>query len=332
MTVSQPDLRAMRLKNKVSSIDDLAPSIEIQSPPILKSGEALIQVYSAGVNPSDVKAALGIMPKAVFPRIPGRDFSGVVVAGPAEWIGKEVWGSGGDVGITRDGSHAGWLALPVLALHEKPINLNFEEAGSVGVPFVTAYEGFRRSGLPKSGQTVAVMGANGKVGQAAVQIAAMNGANVIAVQRSEKYETFSSVPVQVVNAKQLAPQELAEKILELSNGKGADIIYNTVGSAYFEAANKSLAKGGTQIFIATQDRAVPFDIFTFYRGMHTFVGIDTLALDCIESTRLLNLLRPGFESGKLKPFRVDQVFDLERAFEAYQLVLGGTQNRVVFKL
>jgi hypothetical protein len=43
-------------------------------------------------------------------------------------------------------------------------------------------------------------------------------------------------------------------------------------------------------------------------------------------------LRPGFESGKLKPFRVDQVFDLERAFEAYQLVLGGAQNRVVFKL
>jgi NADPH:quinone reductase-like Zn-dependent oxidoreductase len=332
MTIGKQDLRAMRLNSKVSSIDELMPSIEIQPPPILKRGEALVRVYSAGVNPSDVKAALGIMPKAIFPRIPGRDFSGVVVEGPADWLGKEVWGSGGDVGITRDGSHAGWLVLPLLALHEKPINLNFEEAGSVGVPFVTAYEGFHRSGLPMPGQTVVVMGANGKVGQAAVQIAAMNGANVIAVQRSEKYDTFSSTPVQVVNAKELTPDEIAQKILRLSNKKGADIVYNTVGSAYFEAANKSLAKGGTQIFIATQDRAVPFDIFTFYRGMHTFVGIDTLALDCLESTRHLNILRPGFESGKLKPFKVDKVFDLENALEAYRLVLGGTQERVVFKL
>jgi NADPH:quinone reductase-like Zn-dependent oxidoreductase len=331
MTISKQNLRAMRFNSKVASIDELAPSIEVQQPPMLKREEALVRVYSAGVNPSDVKAALGIMPKAIFPRIPGRDFSGVVVDGPSDWLGKEIWGSGGDVGITRDGSHAGWLVLPVSALHEKPRNLNFEEAGSVGVPFVTAYEGFRRSGLPMPGQTVAVMGANGKVGQAAVQVAAMNGAQVIAVQRSERYETFSYAPVDVVNAKELAPNEIAEKILQLSNGKGADIIYNTVGSAYFEAANKSLAKGGTQIFIATQDRAIPFDIFTFYRGMHTFVGIDTLALDCIESTKLLNILRPGFESGKLKPFEIDKVFDLDNALEAYKLVLGGVQKRVVFK-
>ncbi|QKM65234.1 oxidoreductase [Polynucleobacter tropicus] len=332
MTTVKKDLRAIRLNNKASTIDDLLIAIEGQSTPNLKNGEALVRVYSAGVNPSDVKAALGIMPKAVFPRIPGRDFSGVVVDGPPEWLGKEVWGSGGDVGITQNGSHAGWLVLPVLALHEKPINLSFEEAGSVGVPFVTAYEGFRRSGMPKSGQTVVVMGANGKVGQAAVQIAAMNGANVIAVQRSEVYETFACSMVNVVNSKESEPDEIAQKIMKLSNGKGADIIFNTVGSPYFEAANKSLAKGGTQIFIATQDRAVPFDIFTFYRGMHTYVGIDTLALDCIESTKLLNLMRDGFESNKLKPFKVDQVFDLEDALKAYKLVLGGSQNRVVFKL
>jgi NADPH:quinone reductase-like Zn-dependent oxidoreductase len=332
MTMSKQELRALRLNSKVSSIGDLLPAIEIQAAPVLKDGEALVRVYCAGVNPSDVKAALGIMPKAIFPRTPGRDFSGVVVDGPSDWIGKEVWGSGGDIGITRNGSHAGWLVLSILALYEKPNNLNFEEAGSVGVPFVTAYEGFRRSGLPRVGQTVVVMGANGKVGQAAVQIAAMNGAKVIAVQRTEKYETFSSTPVHVVNAKALNPDAIAQKILQLSDGKGADIIYNTVGSAYFEAANKSLAKGGTQIFISTQDRAIPFDIFAFYRGMHTYVGIDTLALDCIESTNLLNLMRSGFESGKLKPFKVDRVFSLDNALEAYSLVLDGAQDRVVFKL
>ena len=118
MKISKQELRAIHLNNKVASIDELIISIDNQQPPLLKSGEALVRVHSAGVNPSDVKAALGIMPKAIFPRIPGRDFSGVVVDGPSDWIGKEVWGSGGDVGITRDGSHAGWLVLPIAALHE----------------------------------------------------------------------------------------------------------------------------------------------------------------------------------------------------------------------
>ena len=180
--------------------------------------------------------------------------------------------------------------------------------------------------------TVAVMGANGKVGQAAVQIAAMYGAKVIAVQRSSIFDAFSCSAVQVVNSRDLSPDEIADSILQLSGGKGADIVYNTVGSTYFEAANKSLAKGGAQIFIATQDRAVPFDIFTFYRGMHTYVGIDTLALDCVASTTLLDLLRQGFESSKLKPFPVDQVFSLDNALEAYKLVLSGSKKRVVFKL
>jgi NADPH:quinone reductase-like Zn-dependent oxidoreductase len=332
MTIQKENKHSIRLNAKVASIDDLSPVIEVQEPPIFNKGEALVRVVSAGVNPSDVKAALGIMPKAVFPRIPGRDFSGVVVDGPSSWLGKEVWGSGGDIGITRNGSHAGWLVLPEEALYEKPSNLSFEEAGSVGVPFVTAFEGFRRSGLPKPGQVVAVMGANGKVGQAAVQIAAMYGARVIAVQRSDVFSAFACNEVSVVNSKDLTPDQVAEQVLQLSNGKGANIIYNTVGSAYFEASNKSLAKGGVQIFIATQDRAVPFDIFTFYRGMHTFVGIDTLALDCIESNKLLDQLRSGFESNKLKAFHVDQAFKLEDVLEAYRLVLSGSPKRVVFTL
>ena len=178
---------ALHVNIKAAGIDALELMNAEQALPPCSEQEVVVRVEAAAINPSDVKATLGIMPNAVFPRIPGRDFAGEVVRGPAHLMGLKVWGSGGDIGITRNGSHAGWLILPILALYEKPKNLSFEEAGSVGVPFVTAYEGFRRSGLPTQGQTVVVMGANGKVGQAAVQIAAMNGANVIAVQRSEKY-------------------------------------------------------------------------------------------------------------------------------------------------
>jgi len=148
-------LRAVRVRAKAAGADTLAPQLEPQVPPQPGPGQALVRVRSAGVNPSDVKAQLGLMPQAVWPRTPGRDFAGTVVAGPSAWVGRDVWGSGGDIGITRDGSHAGWLLLPEAALREKPAGLDFDAAGSVGVPFVTAVEGYRRSGAPQRGQVVA---------------------------------------------------------------------------------------------------------------------------------------------------------------------------------
>src|SRR5947209_9821043 len=73
---------------------------------------ALVRVVAASINPSDVKNVAGAMEQTTLPRIPGRDFAGVVEAGPADWIGAEVWGTGGDVGFTRDGTHAEVIAVP----------------------------------------------------------------------------------------------------------------------------------------------------------------------------------------------------------------------------
>ncbi|MDM0075666.1 zinc-binding alcohol dehydrogenase family protein [Variovorax sp. J2P1-59] len=321
--------RALRVSQKAANLDALRLEAAPQPQPVAKPGFAVVKVGAAAVNPSDVKAALGLMPQAVWPRTPGRDFAGVVVDGPSDWIGREVYGSGGDVGITRDGSHARFLVLPVAALRDRPRSISMDEAGAVGVPFVTAYEGFRRSGMPQSGQTVLVLGANGKVGQAAVQLAAQGGARVIAVQRrAGAFEGFASSPVDVVDATQ---GDIAARVRELTNGRGVDIAYNTVGSAYFDAANKSMAKGATQILISTQDRAVPFDIFAFYRGMHTYVGIDSLAMDCIASTAQLDAMREGFERGTLKPFPVARAFALDEALDAYRLVLSGSTDRVVLR-
>ena len=319
--------RALRVAEKPADVDALKLEAVPQSEPSTPAGHAVVRVQAAGVNPSDVKAALGAMPQAVWPRTPGRDFAGTVVAGPSRWIGREVWGSGGDLGITRDGSHAAYLVLPEAALFERPKAISVTEAGAVGVPFVTAYEGFRRSGMPQAGQTVLVLGANGKVGQAAVQLAAQAGASVIALQRrAAPFEGFACAPVEVIDARNT---DVAAKVRELTDGRGADIAYNTVGSAYFEAANQSMAKGATQIFIATQDRAVAFDIFAFYRRMHTFVGIDSLALDCVAASAQLNAMRNGFERGTLQPFRVARSFALDAAAAAYQQALSGSADRVV---
>ncbi|MDM0081929.1 zinc-binding alcohol dehydrogenase family protein [Variovorax sp. J31P179] len=321
--------RALRLAEKAADIAGLRLQAAAQPEPAATPGFAVVRVGAAAVNPSDVKAALGLMPQAVWPRTPGRDFAGVVVDGPNDWIGREVYGSGGDIGITRDGSHARFLVLPVAALRDRPLSISMDESGAVGVPFVTAYEGFRRSGMPRDGQTVLVLGANGKVGQAAVQLAAQGGARVIAVQRRPgPFEGFACAAVETIDATQ---GDIAARVRELTGGRGVNIAYNTVGSAYFDAANKSMAKGATQILISTQDRAVPFDIFAFYRGMHTYVGIDSLAMDCVAATGQLDAMREGFERGTLKPFPVARAFTLDQAADAYRLVLSGSTDRVVLR-
>ena len=105
-------------------------------------------------------------------------------------------------------------------------------------------EGLRRAGIPKAGETVLVMGVNGKVGQAAVQIASWHGARVIGVVRkSEPYEGHANSQVEVIDA---SATDVAARVRELTGGKGADIVFNTVGDPYFEAAHKSLACAGVR--------------------------------------------------------------------------------------
>ena len=255
----------------------------------------------------------------------------MVIEGPSEWIGREVFGSSGDLGIRRNGTHATHLAVEAEALVEKPARLSWEQAAGIGVPFVTAMEGFRRTGIPKAGEAVLIMGVNGKVGQAAVQIATWHGARVFGVVRKdEAYEGHSNAPVEVINA---AAVDVAARVRELTNGRGADIVFNTVGDPYFQAAHKALALKGRQILIATIERVVPFNILEFYRGQHTYVGIDTLGLSSIATGAVLRDVVPGLASGKLKPYpiRKESVYSLEDAKKAYVAVAGSSRDRTILK-
>ena len=328
---AEPLARALWVGAKADRIDTLDLRVVAQDMPHLPPEHALIEVHAAAINPSDVKATLGIMPQAVFPRIPGRDFAGIVIDGPAALIGLKVWGSGGDLGITRDGSHGRYLVLPQAAVRPSPAGLGLDEAGSIGVPFVTACDGLTRAGGVSAGQTVVVFGANGKVGQAAVQIAARAGARVIAVQRKDTLQGFACAPVEVVNATTNDP---ATRILELTSGRGADLVFNTVDRVYWQAGHAVMAKGATQIFIiATKGETVPLDLFRFYRNMHRFVGVDSLGLDSVQSCSLLDSLRTGFEDGSLRPFPVlsENKFDLSGALGAYRRVLSGADERMVLR-
>jgi NADPH:quinone reductase-like Zn-dependent oxidoreductase len=324
------DATCVRLNARAADAASMAPVIETRRL-ICRPGDVVVEIQAAGVNPSDIKAATGLMPYAMFPRTPGRDFAGRVVEGPCEWLGKAVFGTSGDLGIRRDGTHASHLVVEAAALVEKPPGISMDEAAGIGVPFVTAIEGFRRAGMPKTGEYVLVMGVNGKVGQAAVQLATWQGAKVIGVVRKdEPYAGHASAQVEIINS---AATDVAQRVGELTDGKGADIVFNTVGDPCFQEAHLSLAKGGRQILIAAIGKTVPFNILEFYRGRHTYVGVDTLAFSSIESGELLRSAVSGFAAGRLKPFPISDrsVYPLAEARAAYRAVSGSSRDRIVLR-
>jgi NADPH:quinone reductase len=324
------EARCVRLNAKAPDAASLAPVIERHAL-ARRDNDVLIEIKAAAVNPSDVKAATGLMAYAVFPRTPGRDYAGVVIDGPAGTLGREVFGSSGDLGIRRDGTHASHLVVELDAVVEKPPGVSWEEAAGIGVPFVTAMEGFRRAGVPKSGETVVIMGVNGKVGQAATQIATWHGARVIGVVRkSEPYEGHTNAPIEMIDA---SATDVAVRVRELTDGKGANIVFNTVGDPYFQATHKSLALRGRQILIAAIHPVVQLNILEFYRGQHAYFGIDTLALSSVATGDVLRELAPGFASGHLEPFRINPaaVYPLQDVKQAYVAVAGSSRDRVLLQ-
>jgi NADPH:quinone reductase len=320
--------RAVRVETEPSDIEQLQLScadVALTPDPLA----AVVEIVSAGVNRCDVEAVLGAIPHAIWPRTPGRDYAGIVRQGPIELIGKEVWGSGGELGIRRDGTHAKQLVIDPAHIREKPSTVSLREAGALGVPFSAAYQGLIETGGVERGDVVLVLGGNGKEGQAAIQLATMCGAHVFAVERSrEEFLGHASGPVDMIDASEV---DIASYVRDKTNGHGADIVYNTVGSAYFETACKTMAHGARQIFISTIERAVPFDIFAFYRGRHKFLGVDTLALDSRDCAEILDILKPGFKRGTLRAFPVSDsaVFSLTEAEQAYRAVIGGSRDRIV---
>ena len=107
-------------------------SLQELTVPELEPGQALVEVRASAVNPSDVKNVAGVF-KASLPRVPGRDYAGVVAAGEG-WTGKEVWGSGAGFGVTCDGADAQYVVVNLDSLSEKPARLSMAEASGIRRP------------------------------------------------------------------------------------------------------------------------------------------------------------------------------------------------------
>jgi NADPH:quinone reductase len=290
---------------------------------------AVVRVMAASINPSDVKNVAGGMKQTTLPRIPGRDFSGVVEVGPAQWIGVEVWGTGGDAGSIRDGSHAELIAVPVASLQRKPDALSFDQAAAVGVNYIAAWCGIEAAGL-KAGETVLLIGAGGGVGGAAAQVARGIGARVIGADRRVPH---LDAPIHAIAEKLIiGAEDLAAEVHAATNGEGANVVFDLVGGVMFRSALNSLARGGRLIEIAaTGQREVCFDLVDFYHNEDRLFGLDTMKIDLTASAKVLDRLAPGFLTGEYRAAPIAKTFGLGSAQEAYREVAAGAAGRIVLR-
>jgi NADPH:quinone reductase len=291
---------------------------------------AVVKVAAASITPSDVKNVQGKMEHTTLPRVPGRDYAGTVVSGPTEWIGAEVWGTGGEIGYMINGSHAELIAVPVASLRRKPRSLSLQQAAAIGVTYLAAWLGLVEYARLACGETLLVIGANGGVGSAVGQIGKWRGARIIGVDR-QKLRSDAPAAAAFDQFFVLEDRPLEGLVRDATNGRGAEVVFDAVGGLMFEPAMKALAHRGRQVEITSAgDRRVSFDLIDFYHNESQLFGVDTRARDAIASAVLLEALVPFFEQGTFQPPSIDRVLALADGCAAYDEVdRGQVRGRIV---
>jgi NADPH:quinone reductase len=276
----------------------------------------LVCVKAAAINPGDIGNVAGRFGKTTLPRTPGRDFAGIVVKGK-QHEGEEVWGSSSNLGIMRDGSHAEYVVVPAETLSLKPKPLSMAEAAAIGVPYITAWVSVVSAAQVQPGETILIIGAGGAVGQAATQIANWKQARVIGADR-----TSDPIPG-TESAINTETEDLRTKVFELTAGKGADVVFDTVGGPMFERALRSLRYGGRQVAISSVgDPRVSFSLVDFYHNFSRLLGVDSYGLTSQQVAEIEEELRHGFETGVLKPQPIE-IVPFEKAVDAYSRMAAG---------
>lgn len=209
-------------------------------------GEVLIAVRATSINFPDLLLCQGkYQLKLEPPFTPGMDMSGTIAA-----LGEGVTGFtvGDDVcGGARFGGFAEFAIVSAEGLQKKPANMSFDEAASYSAAYLTAYVALVRRGNLRAGETLLVHGASGGVGMAAVDVGKLLGATVIATGGSD--EKLAKVKAygadHVINTR----DGFRETVKTLTDGRGADVIYDPVGGDVFDESVRCIAFDGRLLVI-----------------------------------------------------------------------------------
>ena len=233
--------------------DDLTLS-EIPEP-IAGPGEAVIGVKAAALNFFDTLIiADKYQLKPPKPFSPAAEFAGVVESlGPGVTglkIGDRVLAYAG-YGAARER-----VAIAAEKLVKIPEALDFDRAAGLCVTYGTTLHALKDRAALKSGETLAVLGASGGVGLAAIELGKLMGARVIACASSDAKITFCKKhgADEGIN---YAAEDLKEALRRVTQGRGADVIYDPVGGAYAEAALRSIAWEGRFLVVGFAAGEIP---------------------------------------------------------------------------
>lgn len=227
------------------SVDELTVGEAPVPEPV--AGEVLIRVKATAVNYADsIMVAGRYQTKPPLPFSPGLETAGVVAA-----CGREVSGfKPGDrvMAILAYGGLAEFAVAPAEETYVIPDGMSFAEAGAFPIAYISSHVAIRWQGRLEAGETLLVLGAAGGVGLAAVEIGKAIGARVIAAA-----STPEKLAVAVEHGAEAtvdySTDQLTERVMALTEGRGADVCFDPVGGSLFDAALSSLGWGGRILLV-----------------------------------------------------------------------------------
>lgn len=289
--------------------------------------EVLVQVRAIGVNPVETYIRSGKYPAVPpLPFTPGTDAAGTVAS-----VGKNVRGlRPGDrvyTARTLTGAYAEQTLCRESQVYPLPEPVSFEQGAALGIPYATAYRALLQKACAVPGEVVLVHGASGGVGTAAVQIARANGMRVIATAGTDKGRALAAEQGahHVLNH---GAEGYLNAVLELTGGRGADVILEMLANVNLGKDLTVVAKGGRVVVIGSRGTVAinPRDVMVrdaSVLGMLLFNASDT------ELARIHAGLIAGLENGSLRPV-IGQKFALADAPKAHLAVLEpGARGKIV---
>src|SRR5580704_6679775 len=223
--------------------------------PVAAAGEAVVGIKAVALNFYDTLIIAGkYQTKPPLPFSPGGEFAGVI-----ESVGAGVSGfAPGDrvLGYTSFGAARQFAAVPVEKLARLGVDLDLERAAGLNITYGTSYHALRDRAALAAGETLAVLGASGGVGLAAVELGKQMGARVIACASSDDKLVFARAhgADAVVN---YAKEDLKDALKRLGGERGIDVIYDPVGGPYSEAALRAIAWEGRFLVIGFAAGEIP---------------------------------------------------------------------------
>ena len=227
---------------------------EIDSP-VPSAGEVLVSVQAAGLNFPDLLCVRGEYQfKPPLPFVPGSEGAGVVTA-----VGEGVSGVSVDDRVCFNGlsgAFAEEIAIPVTAVTQIPDSMHFEQAAGLTIVYGTSYYALKQRAGLQPGDTLLVLGAAGGVGLSAVELGAAMGARVIAAASSEQKLAIAAEHGAEVGI-DYSKEDLKNRIKEMTDGAGANVIYDPVGGELAEAAFRGIAWEGRHLVIGFASGPIP---------------------------------------------------------------------------